>query len=263
MPQLDELRLGSVTFQHDRLSNSKLVKVRRQSAWNTAPCVNLCNLCSDGSLSMKDDRNPIEASFRSAVSVRRGWQRAATFDAQAFEIVSKTKHGCVYIPPSCEALTKAHHVWSARREDFFGPPISRASVSCAPHGCDRDRSKGSCAAVRIVSPPHSSLLIHQTLLKPHILHYCYFPNEHHPFTRNQAAAAVVAPPQSLRSHESSSHYAQHVHCEDREVGCALLRAQCAPAFVTFAKLVPNVAFPGARVLLRNAYNLTLRSIQAF
>ncbi|MGY3582738.1 hypothetical protein ACVIGB_008196 [Bradyrhizobium sp. USDA 4341] len=131
---------------------------------------------------MEDDRNPIEASFSSAVSVRRGWYRAATFDAQAFEIVPKTKHGCVYIPTSCEALTEAHYVWSARRKDFFGPLISRASVSCTPHGRDRDRSKGGCRAVRIVSPPHSSFLIHQTPLKPHILHYGSLPNDHHLFT---------------------------------------------------------------------------------
>ncbi|WP_158074197.1 hypothetical protein [Bradyrhizobium brasilense] len=127
---------------------------------------------------MEDDRNPIETSFSSAASIRRDWHRATTFDAQAFEIVPKTKHGCVYISTSCEALTEAHYVWSARREDLFGPLISRASVSCTPHGRDRDRSKGGCPAVRFVSLPNS-FLIHQTPLKPHIVHYGSLPNEHH------------------------------------------------------------------------------------
>ncbi|MHC2332064.1 hypothetical protein [Bradyrhizobium sp. USDA 4454] len=131
---------------------------------------------------MEDDRNPIETSLSSAASIRGGWHRAATFDAQAFEIVPKTKHGCVYIPTSCEALTEAHYVWSARREDLLGPLISRASVSCTPHGPDRDHSKGGCPAARIVSPPSSSFLIHQTPLKPRIVHYGSLLNEHHLFT---------------------------------------------------------------------------------
>ncbi len=160
---------------------------------NTSLSLDFCNCRSDPSLSMEDDRKPVETSSRSVVSLRRDWHHAAAFAAQVLEIVPKTKHGYVHIATPCKAVTEAHQVWSARRQDFLGPPISRTSVSCAPRGCDRDhdRSEGGCTARRIANPAHSSLLIHQTCLKLHILHYYSSPRERNLFTMGASAATVA------------------------------------------------------------------------
>ncbi len=164
---------------------------------------------------MNDDRKPVETSSGSVVSLRRGWHHATAFTAQVLEIVPKTKHGYVHITTPCKVVTEADHVCSARRQDFLGPPISRTSVSCAPRRCDRDRGEGGCTAMRIASPAHSSLLIHQTSLKPHILHYCSLPREHksvyrigpprQPLPRCCGADAItmgsriIVPPRATRS----------------------------------------------------------------
>jgi len=148
---------------------------------------------------MEDDRKPVETPSRSVVSLRRGWHHAAAFAAQVLEIVPKTKHGHVHIATPCKAVTEADHVWSARHHDFLGPPISRASVSCAPRGCDRDRDEGGCTAMRIASPAHSSPLIHQTCLKPHIHHYYSLPRERNLCTGLGASAAAVALLQGSRN----------------------------------------------------------------
>ncbi|MBB4424055.1 hypothetical protein GGD66_002599 [Bradyrhizobium sp. CIR48] len=143
---------------------------------------------------MEDDRKPVETPSRSAVSRRRGWHHAAAFAAQVLEVVPKTKNGYDHIGTPCKAVTEAHHIWSAQRQDFLGPPISRTSVSCAPRGCDRDhdRSESGCTAMRIANPAHSPLLIHQTCLKPHILHYFSLPRDRSLFTGLGASAAAVA-----------------------------------------------------------------------
>ncbi|MGY3387917.1 hypothetical protein ACVWW6_000508 [Bradyrhizobium sp. USDA 3311] len=179
---MDELRLGGLMpparspFGHQAGQNPAPVGL------NTSLSLDFCNCRSDASLSMKDDRKPVESSSRSAVALRRGWHHAAAFAAQVFEIVPKTKYGHVHIATPCKAVTEADHVWSARHQDFLGPPISRAGVVCAPRRCDRDCREGGCTAIRIASPAHSSVLIHQTSLKPHILHYCYLPREGDLFT---------------------------------------------------------------------------------
>lgn len=156
---------------------------------------------------MEDDRKPVETSSRSVASLRRGWHHAAAFAAQVLEIVPKTKHGYVHIATPCKAVTEAHHVWSARRQNLLGPPISRTSVSCAPRGCDRDHdhSESGCTAMRIANPAHSPLLIHQTCLKPHILHYNSLPRERNLFTglgrqprsRCCGAAAMITVPRII------------------------------------------------------------------
>ncbi|UWU76102.1 hypothetical protein N2603_40360 [Bradyrhizobium huanghuaihaiense] len=167
---IDELRLGRPMLQADRPSATKRAKLWLPAVGNTSLSVDICDCRSDASLSMEDDRKPVETPSRSVVSLRRGWHHAAAFAAQVLEIVPKTKHGHVHIATPCKAITEAHHVWSARGQDFLGPPISRASVACAPRRCDRDpdRNEGGCTAMRIGNPAHSSLLTHQICLKPHI-----------------------------------------------------------------------------------------------
>ncbi|MCA1436321.1 hypothetical protein I6F33_25540 [Bradyrhizobium sp. BRP20] len=176
-------------LQPDRLSATKRAKLRLPSVWNTSLSLDFCDCRSDASLSMEDDRKPVETPSRSVVSLRRDWHPAAAFSAQVLEIVPKTKHGHVRIATPCKAVTEAHHVRSAGGQDFLGPPISRASVACAPRRCDRDhdRNEGRCTAMRIGNPAHSSLMTHQICLKPHIGNYYSFLNL---FTG--ASAAMVA-----------------------------------------------------------------------
>lgn len=47
--------------------------------------------------------------------------------------------------------------------------------------------------MRIANPAHSSLLIHQTCLKPHILHYYSLPRERNLFAGLGASAAMIEP----------------------------------------------------------------------
>lgn len=123
------------------------------------------------------DRNVFDASsFRPTVFLRRGWHHAATFDAQAFEIVPKAKHGRVHVATPCKTVTESHHVWSARRQDLFRSTFSRASVSREPRSCDRN--KGGDMARRAIGPTGSSLLAQQNSLKLHNLHYCSLPREY-------------------------------------------------------------------------------------
>ncbi|WP_164940208.1 hypothetical protein [Bradyrhizobium zhanjiangense] len=237
-------------LQPDRLSATKRAELRLPSVWNTSLSLDFCDCRSDASLSMEDDRKPVETPSRSVVSLRRDWHPAAAFSAQVLEIVPKTKHGHVHIATPCKAVTEAHHVWSARGQDFLGPPISRASVACAPRRCDRDhdRNEGRCTAMRIGNPAHSSLMTHQICLKPHIGNYYSFLRGRNLFTG--ASAAMVA---LLRGSRNDYGLPNHRpgslrrHGGPTEIGCLA----CA------AMLAPNMAF-----CLRKAYNLTLRSIQA-
>ncbi|WP_156951640.1 hypothetical protein [Bradyrhizobium sp. WSM1743] len=179
-------------LQPDRLSATKRAKLRIPSVWNTSLSFDFCDCRSDASLSMEDDRTPVETPSRSVVSLRRDWHHAAAFAAQVLEIVPKTKHGHVHIATPCKAVTEAHHVWSARGQDFLGPPISRASVACARRRRDRDhdRNEGGCTAMHIGNPAHSSLLTHQICLKPHVINCYSFLRERNLFTG--ASAAMVA-----------------------------------------------------------------------
>jgi hypothetical protein len=77
-PRIDELRRGRLMLQPDRLS-AKLWP----AGLNTSLSLNFCNCnChSDASLSMEDDRKPIETPSWSFFSLRRNWHDAAAFAA--------------------------------------------------------------------------------------------------------------------------------------------------------------------------------------
>ncbi|MGY3443124.1 hypothetical protein ACVW17_003125 [Bradyrhizobium sp. USDA 4473] len=157
---------------------------------------------------MHDDWNGVDASFfRPARSFRRDWHYPATFDTQLLEIIPQTKQGRVHIATSCKAITEAHHVRSARRQDLFRPSFPCASVSCAPCSCDRNRNNGGYMARRTVSPIPSLLLFQQISRKLHTLHCC--------------------PPYHLfRKSKSPHRWTRSRHCERGIIVAALTNHPC-------------------------------------
>ncbi|MGY4627383.1 hypothetical protein [Bradyrhizobium sp. USDA 4486] len=107
-PRIDELRRGRLMLQPDRLS-ATLAKLW-PAGLNTSLSLNFWNCHSDASLSMEDDRKPVETPSWSFFSLRRNWHDAAAFAAQILEVVPKAKDGYLHIARPSKAVTEAHHV---------------------------------------------------------------------------------------------------------------------------------------------------------